>query len=468
MKKLSWLKNSLPSILYFLLLYGLISLLGINLFRSAGEPINFFQNGIQYYFVLAFSAYAFRGQLAPQWIQIRCNNLNRIFLLYIYQYFNLYAMQLSLVFLGTAAFTWVFQLHFVFDGLVIYFFSMHALCLLIYVYYCVSLQDGHSNVALVGLALAIIMFYLLPREGWNIWTAPYSLSRYGGINFCLQLAMTYLGHLLGIYIWHLWQCGRFQGLVRKYSAPQPTARGKICRRDNLVSSLRYTCCLGLYFLFIALGSASLEPLGLSRAQLYCYQAFFCTDYMQETAASAVSYWDCLKFLLFLFIFFWPVWLSASEFSATASLIFSRFKHWHQGFVMMARFSLVWAAKALGRTLLAFSLVYGSMHVLAPAGESLALLLVSVPHLLLFLLKLAIWAFNFAFYLSLANLDHEDSRHLLYISLVLGLLVFVQKLHPLFPGLGFCFNDKRQVISLLLALLGTALASLGACFQLKKI
>lgn len=63
MNKLSWLKNSLPSILYFLLLYGLISLLGVNLFRSASEPINFFQNGIQYYFVLAFSVYAFEDSL---------------------------------------------------------------------------------------------------------------------------------------------------------------------------------------------------------------------------------------------------------------------------------------------------------------------------------------------------------------------------------------------------------------------
>ncbi len=136
--------------------------------------------------------------------------------------------------------------------------------------------------------------------------------------------------------------------------------------------------------------------------------------------------------------------------------------------MMVRFSLVWAAKALGRTLLAFSLVYGGMHVFAPAGESLALLLVSVPNLLLFLLKLSIWAFNFAVYLSLANLVHEDNRHLLYISLILGLLVLMQKLYPLFPGLGLSFNYNRQLISLLLALLGTCLASLGACLQLKKI
>lgn len=468
MNKLSWLKNSLPNILHFLLLYGLISLLGINLFRSANEPINFFQYGIQYYFVLAFSAYAFRGQLDSQWIRIRCNNLNRIFLLYIYQYFNLYALQLSLVFLGTAAFTWFFQLHFVFEGLLIYFFSMHALCLLIYVYYCVALQARHSNVAFVGLALVMIMFYLLPRESWNIWTAPYSLSRYGGMNFCLLLAMTYAGHLLGIYIWHLWQCGRFQRLVRKCLAPQRTARGEMCCLDNLASRLPYIYYLGLYFLFIALGSASSEPLGLSRAQIYCYQAFFNTDFMQDSVASAVSYWDCLKFLLFLFMFFWPTWVAASEFSATASLIFSRFRRWHQAFAMMARFSLVWAAKALGRTLLAFTLVYGGMHALGPAGDSLALPLASVSHLLLFWLKLAIWAFNFAFYLSLANLVHEDSRHLLYINLILGLLVFVQKLHPLFPGLGLCLDNNRQLISLLLALLGTGLASLGACLKLKKI
>lgn len=169
---------------------------------------------------------------------------------------------------------------------------MHALCLLIYVYYCVSLQGGHSNVALVGLALAIIMFYLLPCAGWNIWVAPYSLSRNGGLNFCLHLAMTYVGHLIGIYIWHLWQHGRFKRQARKSSDPQRTARGGIYFRGDLASRLRYTGCLGLYFLFIALSSASSELSSLSRAQLYCSQAFFSTDFMQVTAGSSVSYWDC--------------------------------------------------------------------------------------------------------------------------------------------------------------------------------
>ncbi len=157
--------------------------------------------------------------------------------------------------------------------------------------------------ALVGLALAIIMFYLLPCAGWNIWVAPYSLSRNGGLNFCLHLAMTYVGHLIGIYIWHLWQHGRFKRQARKSSDPQRTARGGIYFRGDLASRLRYTGCLGLYFLFIALSSASSELSSLSRAQLYCSQAFFSTDFMQVTAGSSVSYWDCLKFFLFLLYFF---------------------------------------------------------------------------------------------------------------------------------------------------------------------